>query len=90
MDYGKFGAGHDFGASKEKTIKIKERMENTKVSRTLSIKMKYFDWIEKNIAHEPDGSINISNAVNELIQCGIAWKEQIKENNQTRLREFSR
>lgn len=85
----KFGAGHDFRPKKKFSVIPRKSMEETKVSRTLSVKIKYFEWIDKNVMPETDGSINISDAVNELLQCGIAWKEKIKEESQTKLREFT-
>ena len=88
MDTGKFGAGHDF-AHKRVKVSPRKSMEETKVSRTLSVKIKFFEWIDKNVMPDNDGCINVSDAVNELLQCGIAWKEKIKMESQTKLREFA-
>lgn len=85
----KFGAGHDFRPKKLYNAVPRKSLEDTKVSRTLSIKIKFFEWIDKNVMPEPNGSLNISDAINELLQCGIAWKEKIKEESQTKLREYS-
>lgn len=69
-----FGASHSFGKS--------HGHGELRISRTVYFKKKHFDYAES--ISEAEG-INISEAFDRLMQCGIAYNEQLKY--QTKLTE---
>lgn len=71
-----YGASHDFNhanVSKKKN-KIHGHGE-THISLSIYCKFRHFKYVN-DLALEQD--IKISHAFDDIIQCGIAWKEQIK------------
>lgn len=74
MTNSKYGAGHDFSPKKKPKISFPVIKGEMKVSKTVYIKMKFLDYVLEKM---PDMSMN--EALNELLQCGIAHKMRNEE-----------
>lgn len=76
MSRNDFGASHDF--NRKEVSKKKNKIHGygePSISKTVYFKYRHFQYVNFYAQGE---EISLSQAFDDIIQCGIAWKAQIK------------